>query len=322
MILGSLKRQLKYAAPFGFAGVLWILQTDVHNYFVFYKHGEANFAVYTYGCFQFPLLILLYEAVSSVMIPRMSQLQSEGDVPEMIATNIRAMNKIALVYLPIFAFFMIMATPIILALFTEKFIEAVPIFRINILLLPIWIFIVDPITRAYEDLGKFLLKFRIFLVSAMIAALWFGNQYFDLRGMIAIVVVSVVIERIILFFKLRKVLDLKFEHIFQLKTIALISLSTFCASMVLLAVYLFTKENLYQICLEIGSSLFGAIGLDKYAGFVGGSGYLGICFLIFGAVYYMFLHIFGGINEEEKGYIRSMINRFGVFSSFVKENQS
>ncbi|MGI8669213.1 MAG: oligosaccharide flippase family protein, partial [Aridibacter sp.] len=60
------KKQAVYALPFGFAGVLWILQTDIHNYFVRYRFGEVSFAIYAYGCFEFPLFSMMYESVSSV----------------------------------------------------------------------------------------------------------------------------------------------------------------------------------------------------------------------------------------------------------------
>ncbi len=48
------REQLIYALPFGFAALLWTLQTDIHNYFVSYRFGEANFAIYSYGCFELP----------------------------------------------------------------------------------------------------------------------------------------------------------------------------------------------------------------------------------------------------------------------------
>lgn len=308
------RKQLVYALPFGFAGVLWILQTDIHNYFVAYKFGESDYAIYAYGCFEFPLITMLYESISSVMIPRMSELQSRGETQEIIETNIRAMNKVALTFLPIFAFLMILATPLFITLFTEKYLAGVPIFRINILLLPVYILLLDPIARAYEDLGRFLLKFRILLITGLVIALWFGIQYLDLRGIISIVVISVVLERIITFIKISKVLSLRLEHIYLLKTIGKTALAALFSGMILLGFYLLSKDSLYQFCLIAVESVLALIGTDRFIGLFGGGLYLGICLAIFVPVYYLFAHLFGVIEEEEKEYLRNLIGKYRIFS--------
>ena len=53
------REQLFYALPFGLAGLLWTLQTDIHNYFVGYRFSEAEFAIYAFGCFELPLIAML-----------------------------------------------------------------------------------------------------------------------------------------------------------------------------------------------------------------------------------------------------------------------
>lgn len=303
------KKHLVYALPFGFAGVLWIMQSNIHNYFVEAKFSTSQYAIYAYGCFEFPLITMLYESISSVLIPRMSELQSRGETAKIIDTAISAMNKIALTFLPIFAFLMIVATPLFITLFTDKFLESVPIFRINILLLPLYVVMIDPIARAYEEVGKFLLKFRAILLVGIIGALWFGIQNFDLRGMIGIVVASIVFERILTFIKIRKLLDLKFEQIYQLKTIGKIIIATILAAAVLFVFYWFTKDSLFPYCLVQSKIIMTSIGIEKFAGFFGGSVYLGICVFIFGPVYYLAANSFGVIDDEEKEFIKMILRQ-------------
>ena len=303
------KRQLVYALPFGFAGVLWILQSNIHNYFVGASFGEAQYAIYAIGCFEFPLITMLYESISSVMIPRMSKLQSAGETKKIIETAISAMNKVALTFLPIFAFLMILATPLFITLFTEKYVESVPIFRINILLLPVYILLLDPIARAYEEVGRFLLKFRAVLLAAIVVALWFGVQYFDLRGMIAIVVASVVVERIVTFLKLRSILDLRLEHVHLLKTIGKTAVATIISAAILLAFYLLTRDTLYPYLVETSRGLLEPIGLGKIVTFIGGSAYLGVCLLLFAPSYYFIANAFGLIADDEKEMVKSALKK-------------
>ena len=93
-----LRRQLSYAIPLGLAGAVYTLETDYHNYFVSNRFGPVNFAIYSIGCLDIPLVSLLGEAVSSVMIPRASLLQRDGNQRELVLLSVRAMRKLALAF--------------------------------------------------------------------------------------------------------------------------------------------------------------------------------------------------------------------------------
>jgi O-antigen/teichoic acid export membrane protein len=189
------KRQMVYALPFGFAGLLWTLQTDVHNYFVGNRFSAAEYAIYAYGCFQLPLIGMLSESVTSVLIPRMSALQAAGDRREMLRLTFRAMEKLAFFYFPIYVFLMITASTFVTTLFTRAYEASVPIFLVNLTLLPFLILITDPIVRSFEELGRFLLLLRVFVIAALLAALAYGVGRYGLTGVIAIVVVVTIIEK-------------------------------------------------------------------------------------------------------------------------------
>lgn len=144
------REQLIYAIPFGLAGLLWTMQTDIHNYFVGYRFSASEYAIYAYGCFELPLIAMLSESVTSVLIPRMSKLQAENDKPEMIRLTARIMEKLAFFYFPIYLFLIITAQTFIVTLFTRNYAASVPIFVINLTLMPFYIWVVDPIVRSYQ----------------------------------------------------------------------------------------------------------------------------------------------------------------------------
>ena len=62
--------------------------------------ARPNLPIYAFGCFQLPLIAMLSESVTSVLIPRMSELQARDDKPEMIRLTVRAMQKLAFFYFP------------------------------------------------------------------------------------------------------------------------------------------------------------------------------------------------------------------------------
>ena len=306
------REQLVYALPFGFAGLLWTLQTDIHNYFVGYRFSAAEFAVYAYGCFQIPLIAMLSESVTSVLIPRMSRLQAANDKREMIRLTVRAMGKLAFFYFPIYAFLIVTAQTFVVTLFTRNYAASVPVFIINLTLLPFLIWVLDPVVRAYQELGKFLLTLRIFILIALVAALYFGIQNFDLRGMIAIVVVTTIIEKFISSIAVLRKLEVRAADISLLKGIGKTAV---CAALAGLTTYLFYTAAHAQIAafgVGLAQNVFGFSKIS-FVDFVSGVLVLSVCFLIFAPVYLLSANYFGIIDETEKNFFKGIFNKIGLF---------
>jgi O-antigen/teichoic acid export membrane protein len=193
---GLLRRQLSYAIPFGLASLLYTLESDYHNYFVSNRFGPANFAVYSIGCLDIPLIAILIEAVGSVMVPRASALQRDDNRRELIRVTARAMRKLALVFFPVYAFLMVAGKDFIVALFTPRYSDSWPIFAINLTMLPFATVITDPLVRAYADQRYYLLRFHIVLFAAMVVALWFGVQQFGMLGAIGVIAGITIVGRL------------------------------------------------------------------------------------------------------------------------------
>lgn len=292
-------KHLKYALPFGLIATLWILQTDVHNFFIGNKFSPEEVAVYRAGCFELPLLILLYESIASVMIPRMSELQSVGKTQEMIELTVRAMEKLSLFYFPAFVFFLITAHTLITTLFTKEFSDSVSIFIINIILLPFYILMTDPIVRSYESLGRFILKVRIFIVIALLLTLYYGIEHFSLQGMISIVVVSAVLDRIISFIKVSKTIGVKFKDISLLKNVGKTAIISILVGLPTYFVYAEIKDFTPQLG-KWSSQLFFAIPKPVFVETITGFLTLGFTGLFFGILYLIGINYLKVISVEEK----------------------
>ena len=189
--------QFAYAVPFGIAGVIYTLTVDIHYYFVGYHFSAAEYAVYAYGCFQLPLVGILSESAASILIPRMNELQSRSDLREMLILTVRAMRKLSFVYFPMYIFLVITAGTFVTTLFTSDFVESVPIFVINLTLLPFSVLLLDPIVRSFKEFGRRLIMIRIFTVTALVFGLWQGTQTLGMIGVISIVVTVTLIQRAI-----------------------------------------------------------------------------------------------------------------------------
>lgn len=311
------REQLVYALPFGFAGLLWTLQTDIHNYFVGYRFSAAEFAVYAYGCFQIPLIAMLSESVTSVLIPRMSRLQAANDKREMIRLTVRAMQKLAFFYFPIYAFLIITAQTFVVTLFTRNYAASVPVFVINLTLLPFLIWVLDPVVRSYKELGKFLLVLRVFILIALVAALYFGIQNFGLRGMIGTVVVATIVEKFISSIAVLRKLEVKPADASLLKGIGKTAVCAILAGALTFLFYTATRETIAAFGAGLAQNVFGFSKISL-VDFVSGTLVLGICFLIFAPVYLLSANYFGVLDEEDKAVVSG---RWSAVRKFFKKSE-
>jgi O-antigen/teichoic acid export membrane protein len=172
------------------------LQTDLHNYFVSSRFGSVVFAVYSVGCFQLPLMNLIGEATAVVLIPQIALLQRRGETEQITALTLRALRKLALVAFPLFCFLMVVAPEFLTLLYTDRYRESVPIFRVNLLMIPMSVLLVDPILRAYAEYRYQLLGLRVLLFILQFSLLWLATSIYGPWSAILIVVGIAILERI------------------------------------------------------------------------------------------------------------------------------
>ena len=308
--------QLFYAAPFGFAGILWTLQNGVHNYFVGYRFSDAEFAIYAYGCFQIPLLHVLIEAVAAVMIPRMSELQAKDDKKEMVRLMAEAAQKLSFFFFPAFAFLLIAAEVFVITLFTEKFAASVPIFRINLILLPLSIILTDPIVRSYEQLGRYLFILRGFVLIGLFVALYFGIQSLGLLGMITIVVVTFAVDRLVetLLVAYKMKMNWRDLTIFSglLKTATASAFAAFvtyfCFGFISRFAPAITNSIVETLALSINQSLKSSLA---------GAAILTVSGILFAIIYLFVANYLKVVTDDEKLLIK---NQFAKFAKIFKRD--
>lgn len=303
------RRQFTYALPFGLSVLLYVCQTDIHNYFVSHSFTAAEFAIYSVGCFQLPLIAMLYESVGSVMIPRVNQLQAEGKKREMLELSVNATQKLAFFYLPLFCFLMIVAGEFITTLFTSEYAASTSIFRVNLFALPLFSLVADPVTRAFPVAGRFLLKVRIFICVVLVAIFWYGLGRLGLLEMISIVVVAVLFEKLMSAWISVRMLEAKPGDIVLMRTVGTIAASAVAASGVLSAFYLVAAASLMAASVDLSKRILLLFDISKASEFFGGCLFLGVCLLIYGTAYLLIANRLGAIEPEDKEKFGRLVRR-------------
>lgn len=308
-----MRQQLAYALPFGLAALLYSSQTDVHNFFVGHSFSAADFAVYSIGCFQLPLIWVLYESVSAVVIPKMSELQAAGKKREMLELSVNAMLKLGLLYFPMFFFLMITAKDFIITLFTPTYAESVPIFRINLLLLPLMCIMVDPIGRAFAEVGRFLLKVRAILFVLLSISLWLVIADLNMFEVIGLVVIFIFAEKAITVWKCLKLLEVSKSDLGLLKNVWLAFGIAALAALPLLFIYIVIHDFLVAQYLKIGEFLLSFFGITREALMLEGLMLLGTMGIIYMIFYLILIDQFGLFDDTIKQKIRDIFRKFTKF---------
>ncbi len=126
----GLRSQLGYALPFGTAMLFSVPQSLAHQYAVSALLPAAVFAIYAVGCFQLPLVDMLYQPTGEVLMVRLGEAERVGKMPQGPELFRDAASKLLFVFVPLALFLFFIAPTFIGTLFGDKFLPAVPIFRV------------------------------------------------------------------------------------------------------------------------------------------------------------------------------------------------
>ncbi len=151
-----LREQLAYCVPFGLAGTVVTILSSVDRFYVSRYFDSEAFAVYSVGCFQLPIVTVVFTSATSVLLGRMAELQKQGRLTEMLALWKSATRKMSLVSIPVTVVFAVLAREFIVGLYTSQYADAVPIFIAFLFIIPRQAVPYGSVTRAF-GLTRFIL---------------------------------------------------------------------------------------------------------------------------------------------------------------------
>ena len=279
-------KQVGYSLPFGLVGLLYTIQTDLHNYFVSNRFSAATFAVYSIGVAQLPFIGILKESVSSVILPRVSYLQEQGQTREIIVLLAQASRKLAAVIIPVYVFLLVTGLEFLTFMFTGVYAASWPIFAINLTMLPLSLLEVDAVTRAYKSHRFFLVRLQIVLSIVNAFSLWFAISRFGLVGAISVVVGVNLILRVVLVLRFSRVLGAKPSDLKLFKDVGKVAIAS-----VLAGLLCFLVRSL--IMVNYSSPIIILAG----------------CFLVFATVYVGVILMLGVATTDERDKVRRGFER-------------
>jgi O-antigen/teichoic acid export membrane protein len=130
----TMREQFSFALPLGMMAIATILLTQMDKLIINRYMGREAFAVYSIGAFHLPFTHIIAASVASIAFPIMARYEKDERYEEFGDLWRRAWLKTAVLFFPIFVFFMVTAERFIIIMFTEAYSDAIPVFRIYVVL--------------------------------------------------------------------------------------------------------------------------------------------------------------------------------------------
>jgi lipopolysaccharide exporter len=275
--------QMRYVTPLGLTSVLFVIQLDIHNYIVSHSFSTAQYAFYAVGTSQIPLIAILRDSINSVMQSRISKLQQDNETDAMLRLTLRAWRTLALAFIPLFVGLLLLSEYFITALYTAKYADSIPIFRLNLLLLPLSIFVTDAIVRAYAEHRFWFLRLRIGLLVGQVLLSFLLIPHLGMAGALAAVIAMIVIDRILSMRMVFRTLGFRRQHLYIFRELGVIAALAVAAGGVMLAALAILPVHRPVPRLITGIAIYG--------------------------ISYLGLLASGFLNDEEKGFLNRIVMR-------------
>jgi len=227
-----LGQQLAYALPFGAAVLLDIPQRTFHLWAVGWSVGAATFAIYAQGCFQVPIINLLYSPISDILQVRFAE---HAEARQRLYLFHEANLRLAAVFFPLTAGLAAAGSLFIPAAFTHLYDASVPIFQVAIAITPFAALPLDGVLRA---VGRTRWLFRIFCWRLLLTmpAVLIGLKLFGLVGAIGGHALAESAMRIAMLERVRKELEATWREVLPWRQLAVLGLASSVACVPVLVI--------------------------------------------------------------------------------------
>lgn len=190
-----LKEQLKYALPFGISVILSTTCNQVDKIMCVNYLTVEEYAIYSVAFFGIPGVMQIYDSLCVVNVMNMSTAFKDGAIETVKNLYKRFVVQTLSFSLPIIGIVCLFSPQIITFLFSEKYIDSVPFFRLYVLTFILGMVGSGTILRA---IGKTKLSMRAFALSTIICIplTFFAISKFGIWGAISCAMMNTMLPKL------------------------------------------------------------------------------------------------------------------------------
>jgi len=220
--------QLIYALPFGMAASINTILNRFDKLVCISYLSPSEYATYSVAFFGIPAIQQIYESFAQVYLVEMSKKWQENKNDEIIEIYKNLVSKTYSYTIPAILIFSLYAKKIIIFIFTEKYVDAVPLFRIYLFSFLFSVLGVGLILRASGNTKK---TFFAYLHSCFISipSTYILIKYFGTWGAMSGAMLSLIAPKIFMIYQEINILDSRFVDYLALKNmLKVVIISVLC----------------------------------------------------------------------------------------------
>lgn len=226
-----LRKQLGYALPFGLAGLIEVVQLNLHMYVVSWHFDAATFAIYAVGCLQLPIMDFLMTSTSNVMMVQMREKLRAGNVAAVRAIWLDAVRKLALILCPIVGVLVVLAHELIVVLFTDAYAASVPVFVVFTLGMLLMVLLSDSVLRVYAQ-NPYLIVQNLLRLLLIVVLIQPCLENFGLVGAVLVTLLANACAKVFALARVKTLLDVSLAQLLPWRSLALVLALTTAAGLV------------------------------------------------------------------------------------------
>ena len=143
----SLREQIRYSFPIGFASYIGILGKQIDKFLISILFLPAQFAVFSRGAMEVPLIGNVTYTLNDMTMPRYVSAFHRRDIPEFLRLMHQNIDKVAKLNFGVFVFLFFEGRLLMEVLYTREYLDATPIFQAYLFLLFLSITVYNMIPR-------------------------------------------------------------------------------------------------------------------------------------------------------------------------------
>lgn len=179
---------VKYSVPLGLAGILGTLTLQLSNVIVSSMCPPEQFAVYSVGAVELPLVGIITGSITAVLLVDMANHCQRGQMEEALRLFRLGALRSASLLLPVTVFFLLAAHPFIEGLYSAKYVDSTAPFYLYLLMLPARIVVYGAAMMALGKTSMILIRSAVDLFLTFALGVLFVRLFGYLGAAAALVV--------------------------------------------------------------------------------------------------------------------------------------
>lgn len=162
--LSTTKQLILFSFPLGITSMLGIITSQMDSLFVSVMSTPREFAIYAVAAIEVPIIGIVLGSISTAIIPELRRLVVNNDLKKCAELLNKSARRVASITFPVACFLAFWSEEFIIIMYSDKYIEATPIFQVYLLYFLARIMFTSPVFTAL-GMSKYLLYRTVLSIS-------------------------------------------------------------------------------------------------------------------------------------------------------------